>query len=105
MACLVFPHAPNREIMSHDPDSTDWAQVTLPTGVPTQKGNVNVVMKSTDNTDAADGGLFLVAFDEASAPTHGFPVSAGQALSTTLNVNIWIKLTTATDEVKILFLW
>jgi hypothetical protein len=105
MAEIVYAHAPNRATMSHEPASTDWAQVTLPTGVPSGSPNVNVILTCMDSTGVADGDLILIDFNKASAPSVGFPIREGQTLSTTLNTNLWIKLTTGTDEVKILFLW
>jgi hypothetical protein len=105
MAGMIFPYAPNRRIMAHNPDSTDWTEVTLPTDVTAGSMNVSVVMTSTDDAGTADGSLFLVNFDQTAQPSIGFPVRAGTTFVTTLNKNIWIKLTAATDKVSLLFLW
>jgi hypothetical protein len=104
MAEMTFPHAPNRALVSVNTGANTWAQVSVPSGL-AGLPSVYVVLKSTDSTGAVDGSLFLVNFNQATAPSDGFPVSVGQPLSTTLGQNIWVKTTTATDLIKCLFMW
>ena len=105
MIVISVRQYPNRAFVAHAPGSTNWNRVSVPAQVPVMSF-AGVLMKSRATGAATDGSPFLVNWDQASAPSDGCFVSgSGQALDLSFNQNVWLKLTTSTDTVTLLFYW
>lgn len=104
MAELVFSHAPNRITQVIVGADTAWHKVTIPADIPLPSGVVNVTVAIvTVSAALAAGSSVLVDFDKAVAPTVGFPILGGQTDVFGVNVNIWYKLTSASDSLYLIY--
>ncbi len=95
---LTFSDYPNRSISVLTPGDTAWHFFQLP--VPSN-GAVVLALNSNSAQTGAGATSWLYGGSSAAAPSYGFAVPAGQALTTFENEGFWYRLTTAADVLNI----
>lgn len=104
MAALVFHHGPNRFITSETPGNTSWNLLPRPSALPPASGNVNLNVAICTLAAAGGAGSYaLLAFDQATTPSVGWPLLTTEVFA--MNANIYYQLTTSTDTIYFLFSW
>lgn len=100
---MIFAYGPNRHVQQVAGADTGFHKLAIPAEVPLGTPNVVVAVCTLATSGTAGGSPILMNFDQASAPSIGFPVLGTDVFQ--VNTNLYYAFTVASDVAYFLYSW